>query len=191
MFIGTAGQGEFSDRFGRKIHLSVQPAAVRHVHDPRRVCPDASRCWSSAASSPASASAPSSRLPSPMPANIRPSAFAAASWRSCISSAAPACGRSERRCSRFGSFREPDRLARRVDRDRHRRADRLGVPLRAAGIAALSGDPRPRQGGARRARAAGHCRTEGAAHDRRREQHQERSVRRRLHACSRCASSPA
>ena len=41
-----------------------------------------------------------------MPANIRPSASAAASWRSCISSAAPACGRSEPRwCFSFGSLR--------------------------------------------------------------------------------------
>ncbi len=46
------------------------------------------------ASSPASASAPSSRSPSPTPANIRPRRSAAASWRSCISSAAPASGRS-------------------------------------------------------------------------------------------------
>ena len=34
---------------------------------------------------------------------------------------------------------------------RHRRADRLGVPLHAARIAALSGDPRQGQGSARRA----------------------------------------
>ena len=44
MFLGTAGQGEFSDRFGRTIHLSVQPAAVRHLHDPGRASRRASRC---------------------------------------------------------------------------------------------------------------------------------------------------
>ena len=48
------------------------------------------------------------------------------------------------------------RLARRLAGHRHRRADRLGVPLHAAGIAALSGDAWPRQGSARRARAARH-----------------------------------
>ncbi len=40
MAIGTAGQGEFSDRFGRRFDLPVQPAAVRHLHDPRRACAD-------------------------------------------------------------------------------------------------------------------------------------------------------
>ena len=50
------------------------------------------------------------------------------------------------------------RLARRVDLLRRRRADRLGVSLHAAGIAALSGDPRPRQGSARHPWPARHCR---------------------------------
>ena len=54
------------------------------------------------ASLPASASAASSRSPLPTPANIRPRPSAAAFWRSCTSSAAPACGRS-RRCSRCSS----------------------------------------------------------------------------------------
>ena len=43
-------------------------------------------------------------------------------------------------------FRDFNRLAWRLDRDRHRRAHRLGFPLCAAGIAALSGDAWPRQG---------------------------------------------
>ena len=73
-----------------------------------------------------------------------------------------------------------DRLARRVDRDRHRRADRLAVPLHAAGIAALSRHPRQGQGSAGCARTPGHRRADRAAHHRRRERHQERSVRRRV-----------
>ncbi len=48
-------------------------------------------------------------------------------------------------------FRDFNRLAWGVDRHRHRRAGRLAVPLLAAGVAALSGDPWPRQGSARRA----------------------------------------
>ena len=36
-------------------------------------------------------------------------------------------------------------MARRLDSDRRSRAGRVGVPVHAAGIAALSGDPRPRR----------------------------------------------
>ena len=42
-----------------------------------------------------------------------------------------------------------NRLARRVDRHRYWRAGRLAVPLLAAEVAALSGDPWPQQGSAR------------------------------------------
>ena len=54
-------------------------------------------------------------------------------------------------------------------------------------IAALSGDARPRQGSPRCAGANGHCGAEGNAHHRRGEQHQDRPVRARLHASSRSA----
>ena len=83
------------------------------------------------------------------------------------------------------------RLARRVARHRHRRADRLGVPLHAAGIAALSGDARPRQGSARRARQARHCRAD-ASRCRPMPPATPRAIRSAsCSACSRSASSPA
>ena len=146
MFIGTAGQGEFSDRFGRRFIyqfnlllfgvFTILGALRAERHAAGRL-PLHRR---------ASASAPSSRSPSPMPANIRPSAFAAASWRSFISSAARAYGRSAPRCAAVPTRSHSRRcLARRLAGHRHRRADRLGVPLHAAGIAALSGDARQRQ----------------------------------------------
>ena len=175
------------------VHLSVQPAAVRRLHDPRRASPRASRCWSSAASSPASASAPSSRSPSPMPANIRPRrirgrilAIVHFIGGACVWPIGTAL------CSCSAASAIADHVWRGVwIVHRHRRADRLGVPLHAAGIAALSRDARQRQGSARRARPARHRRADGAADDRRREQHQERSVRASCSACSRSASSPA
>ena len=79
MFIGAAGQGEFSDRWGRKsvYQFNLLLFGIFTI---------------------LGALAPSSRSLSPMRANIHPSAFAGAFWRSCISSAVRACGRS-RRCS--------------------------------------------------------------------------------------------
>ena len=157
MFIGTAGQGQFSDRWGRTIHLSVQSAAVRHLHHPRRARAERDAGWSSAASSPASASAPSSRSPSPTPANIRPRRIRGRIL-AIVHFIGGACVWPIGIAVRAFAFRDADRLARRLDRHRHRRADRLGVPLHAAGIAALSRDPRPGQGSARRARPARHRR---------------------------------
>ena len=179
MFIGTAGQGEFSDRWGRKTIYQFNLLLFGVVHDPRRAGPDRhAGSWL------------------PLHRGDRPRRRAAARLRLCrriFAQAHPRPHPGDRalhrrrlrvadrlRCSRL-AFRDSDRLARRLDRDRHRRAHRLGVPLLAAGIAALSGDARQRQGSARRARAHGHCRAEGAAHDRCRERHQERSVRRRVH----------
>ena len=77
------------------LHLSVQSFVVRRFHHPGRVRAERDLADRLPRSSPGSGSAPSSRWLSPMRANTRPSAFAAESWRWCISSAAPACGRSE------------------------------------------------------------------------------------------------
>ena len=65
-----------------------------------------------------------------------------------------------------------DHVARHLGRDRHRRADRLGVPLRDPGIAAFPGHPRQGQRSARCARAHGYRRADRTAHNRRREQYQ-------------------
>src|SRR5262249_42724799 len=73
-----------------------------------------------------------------------------------------------------------DRLARGVDRDRHRRAHRLGFPLRAAGITTLSVNPWQREGSARCSRTPGDCRANGATDDWRRERYQERPLCGRL-----------
>ena len=48
MFIGAAGQGQFTDRWGRKIGLPVQSSAVRRVHDPRRIRAERYGGWSAA-----------------------------------------------------------------------------------------------------------------------------------------------
>ena len=84
MFIGTAGQGEFSDRFGRRFiyQFNLLLFGIFTILG---------------AFAPTVTLLAACRFPSPMPANMRPSASAAVSWRSFISSAAPACGRSERR----------------------------------------------------------------------------------------------
>ena len=71
--------------------------SVRHLHDSRRVCPERHVAGRLPLYRRHRARRRTAAVPSPMRANIRPSASAAASWRSCISSAAPACGRSERR----------------------------------------------------------------------------------------------
>ena len=102
MFIGAAGQGEFSDRFGRKIRSTSSTSCSSASSRSSARLPRPSLCWLPAALSPGSDSAPNNRLPSPMPANIRRKRSAAASSQSFISSAAPACGRSER-CSCFSS----------------------------------------------------------------------------------------
>ena len=191
MFIGTAGQGQFSDRFGRQFIYQFNLLLFGIFTILGAFAPSVTLlivCRFIAGHRPRRRTAARLRLCRRIFAQ---GASAAASWRSCISSAAPACGRSERRWCSLAASRRFDRLARRLAGHRRRRADRLGVPLHAAGIAALSRDPRPRRRGARRAQPPRHRRTERAAHHRRREQHQERSVRRRVHACSRCASSPA
>src|ERR1700687_1878012 len=77
MAIGTAGQGQLSDRFGRRFIYQFHLLLFR--------------ACSSAVSSRASDWAPSSRLRSRMRANMRRSASAAVSSQSCISSAAPVC----------------------------------------------------------------------------------------------------
>ena len=102
LFLGTAGQGEFSDRFGRRFIyqfnlllfgvftlLGAFAPSVTTLIICRFI---AGIGW-----------APSNRSASSMPANIRPSASAAASWRSFISSAAPAYGRSAPRSCSFSA----------------------------------------------------------------------------------------
>ncbi len=161
------------------LHLPVQSAVVRHLHPARRVRPerhDADHL--------------------PLHRRRRAGRRATALLRLCRRIFAQAHPRPHpgdhsfhrrrlrvadrhRACapSRQFHFGTRKRLARRLGDRRHRRADRLGAALFAAGIAALSGDARPRQGSNRRARPARHCRADAAAVDRCREQHQERPVR--------------
>jgi MFS family permease len=98
MFIGAAGQGEFSDRFGRKAVYQFNLLIFGIFTILGALAPDVT--WLMVARFLAGIGLGCS--PSPMRANIRPSASAAASWRSCTSSAAPASGRSPR-CSRCSS----------------------------------------------------------------------------------------
>ena len=193
LFIGTVGQGEFSDRFGRRfiyqfnllmfgiftILGAFAPSVTMLI-----VCrfiagiglgAEQPLCFVYAGEY--------------SPKRIRGRILAI------IHFIGGACvGRSVRRLSSCSAA--PSGSAKHVWRgvwlvDRHRRADRLRVPLLAAGIAALSGDARQRRRGDRGARPARHCRTDTAAGDRRRKQHQERSVRRRVPRCFPAASSPA
>ena len=85
------------------LHLPVQPAPVRRLHPPRRVRSERDHADYLPLHRRRRAWAPSNRCASSMPANIRPSASAAASWRSFISSAAPACGRSAPRWCCFSA----------------------------------------------------------------------------------------
>src|SRR6202451_306314 len=87
-----------------------------------------------------------------------------------------------RRLVCFGGRRGLGRpcVAARVDPRWRPRPHRLGVPLYAAGIAALSGDPWPRRRGDQDSQSPRHCRPDRTAVDRCRQQHQERSVRRRV-----------
>src|SRR5665213_354553 len=78
LFIGALGQGEFTDRYGRKAATSSTSccSAWRRSPAPGR---RATIGWWLPASSPGSASAPSSRCASRTPPNTRPSASAGAS----------------------------------------------------------------------------------------------------------------
>ena len=77
-----------------------------------------------------------------------------------------------------------DRLARRMDCHWYRRADRLAVPLLAAGVPSLSGNSRPWEGGSRRSRPHGNCRAEGTTHNQRCKRHRDLI---RLCSSSRCS----
>ena len=70
--IGTAGQGEFSDRFGRRFIYQFNLLLFGIFTILGALAPSVTAAGRSAASSPASVWAPSSRLPSPMPANMSP-----------------------------------------------------------------------------------------------------------------------
>ena len=72
LFIGTAGQGEFSDRFGRRFIYQFNLLLFGIFTILGAFAPERHAADRSAASSPASGSAPSNRSPSPMPANIHP-----------------------------------------------------------------------------------------------------------------------
>ncbi len=101
LFVGTLGQGEFTDRFGRKavyqfnlllFGLATIIAALPPI--PSMVStPGLAGFWYFG-SLPVSALAPSSRCASPTPPNTRRRTFAAASRHSCSFSAAPGRGRS-------------------------------------------------------------------------------------------------
>ena len=93
MFIGAAGQGEFSDRWGRKISLPVQPAAVRRFHHPRCSRADCFLLWSAALSRGFGLGG-EQPLAFAYAGEYSPKRSADASSQSCISSAAPASGRS-------------------------------------------------------------------------------------------------
>ena len=96
MFIGTAGQGQFSDRFGRRFIYQFNLLLFGVFTILGAFAPNVTMlviCRFIAGLG-LGAEQP---LASPMPANTRPSSFAAAFLPSCISSAAPACGRSARR----------------------------------------------------------------------------------------------
>ena len=177
MFIGAAGPGPVQRPVGPQDGLPVQSAAVRHLHDPRRV-----RADGVVADRGALHRRHRARRRAAARLRLRRRVFAQGDPRP-----HPGDRALHRRRLRVADrlavhavLPRLDRLARRVDRDRHRRADRLAVPLLAAGIAALSRDPRQGQGSARRARPPRHRRAEGAAHHQRGERHQERSVRHRV-----------
>ena len=160
MFIGTAGQGQFSDRFGRRFIYQFNLLLFGVFTILGAFAPNVTMLVICRFIAGLGLGAE------------QPLAFAYAGEYSPKAHPRPHSGhrafhrRRLRVADRHGvgaSARHdnfPDRarhrLARRLDHHRHRRADRLGVPLHAAGIAALSRDARPRPGSARRAQAARH-----------------------------------
>ena len=182
MFFGTAGQGEFSDRFGRRFIYQFNLLlfgifTILGAFAPERYVADRLSLYRRA----------------------RPRRRAAAGLRLCRRIFAQAHPRAHPRHRPFHRrrLRVADRhgvgalvrqlrhharvcLARRLAAHRHRCADRLGVPFHIAGIAALSGDPRQRPGGAQGSRTSRHQGADRAAVVRRRQQHQERPDRHRL-----------
>ena len=94
LFVGTVGQGEFTDRWGRKARSTSSTCCCSAW--PRSwsaFTPNFTSGWRCCASSPGSASAPSSPCASPMRENTRRSASAGASWPASSSSAARWSGR--------------------------------------------------------------------------------------------------
>ena len=152
MFIGAAGQGEFSDRWGRKTVYQFNLllfgvftilGALAPTVFWLMVCRFIAGAWS----------------------RRRTAACLRLCWR--IFAQVDPRAHPRNRAFHWWSVRLADcffvythfsrfyRLARRMDCHWYRRADRLAVPLLAAGVPSLSGNSRPWEGGSRRSRPHG------------------------------------
>ena len=197
LFVGTLGQGEFTDRFGRKAVYQFNLLLFGAGDDHRRLAGDPEHRVRARPHLAADLS-----LPRRGRARRRAAAVLFLHCRICAEAHSRPYHRADavhrrrlavagRRAADAGVPRY-DRLAWHLDHHRHRRADRFRAAFFPAGIAALAGDARPGAARARPAAADGpaHGAARHAAH-RRRERHPQRSDRHRACATIQDGSSPA